>query len=152
MLKTSVQMLWVRRQQYPIMFYRCTVKTPNRTRHPVEYDVQLSVAGRPRAGDHPLRPIRKMVNAVRQVLSPAFDAMYASSGRPSIAPEKLLKALLRQRLAPKKSADPILPQHITVREAADFPSPSAVSKTNQLQFFGGVSRAEALGLNRSSNR
>ena len=48
--------------------------------------------------EHPLRAIRKMVDVVLQTLSPAFDAMYASFGRPSIAPEKLLKALLLQVL------------------------------------------------------
>src|SRR5215475_13303762 len=48
--------------------------------------------------EHPLRAIRKMVDAVLQTLSPTFDAMYASFGRPSIAPEKLLKALLLQVL------------------------------------------------------
>jgi transposase len=48
--------------------------------------------------EHPLRAVRKMVDAVLQALSPAFDAMYASFGRPSIAPEKLLKALLLQVL------------------------------------------------------
>lgn len=48
--------------------------------------------------DHPLRPIRQMVDAVLQRLSPRFDAMYASGGRPSIPPEKLLRALLVQCL------------------------------------------------------
>lgn len=45
---------------------------------------------------HPLRPIRAMVDEVLEVLSPDFDAMYAPAGRPSIAPEKLLRALLLQ--------------------------------------------------------
>lgn len=48
--------------------------------------------------DHPLRPIRRMVDAVLKRLSPRFDAMYATGGRPSIPPEKLLRALLLQCL------------------------------------------------------
>ncbi len=48
--------------------------------------------------DHPLRAMRKMVDEVLSALSPQFDRMYASEGRPSIAPEKLLRAQLLQLL------------------------------------------------------
>ena len=48
--------------------------------------------------DHPLRAIRQMVDEVLSALSPQFDRMYASEGRPSIAPEKLLRAQLLQML------------------------------------------------------
>jgi transposase len=48
--------------------------------------------------DHPLRPIRKMVDRVLQEMSPEFDGLYSKVGRPSIAPEKLLRALLIQVL------------------------------------------------------
>src|SRR5207245_9057417 len=48
--------------------------------------------------DHPLRPIRKMTDAVLQRLSPRFERMYSTTGRPSIPPEKLLRALLLQML------------------------------------------------------
>src|SRR5664279_6370963 len=48
--------------------------------------------------DHPLRAIRTMVDEVLRALSPQFDCMYASEGRPSIAPEKLLRAQLLQML------------------------------------------------------
>ena len=48
--------------------------------------------------DHPLRAIRTMVDEVLGTLSPQFDRMYASEGRPSIAPEKLLRAQLLQML------------------------------------------------------
>jgi transposase len=47
---------------------------------------------------HPLRPIRRMVDTVLKRLSPRFEAMYAEGGRPSIPPEKLLRALLLQCL------------------------------------------------------
>lgn len=46
--------------------------------------------------DHPLRPIRDMVDRALLELSPEFSKMYSHTGRPSIAPEKLLKALLLQ--------------------------------------------------------
>jgi transposase len=48
--------------------------------------------------DHPLRAIRTMVDEVLTQLSRHFDAMYARVGRPSIAPEKLLRAQLLQML------------------------------------------------------
>jgi transposase len=48
--------------------------------------------------DHPLRPVRKMVDAALKGLSRSFTQMYADWGRPSIAPEKLLRALLLQVL------------------------------------------------------
>jgi transposase len=48
--------------------------------------------------DHPLRAIRTMVDEVLRALSPQFNRMYASEGRPSIAPEKLLRAQLLQML------------------------------------------------------
>ena len=43
--------------------------------------------------DHPLRPLSKMVDTVFKRLSPLFDTLYAEAGRPSIAAEKLLRAL-----------------------------------------------------------
>src|SRR5215470_18112938 len=48
--------------------------------------------------DHPLRPIRKMVDEILVELSPRFKKLYSNTGRPSIAPEKLLRALLLQIL------------------------------------------------------
>jgi transposase len=47
---------------------------------------------------HPLRPIREMTDRVLTTLSPRFTKMYAPIGRPSIPPEKLLRALLLQVL------------------------------------------------------
>ena len=48
--------------------------------------------------DHPLRPIKKMADQALAELSPVFDEMYASTGRKSVAPERLLKSLLLQAL------------------------------------------------------
>jgi transposase len=47
---------------------------------------------------HPLRPIRQITDRVLATLSPKFTAMYSKIGRPSIPPEKLLRALLLQVL------------------------------------------------------
>ena len=46
--------------------------------------------------DHPLRIIREVVNAALGSLSTSFASIYSDVGRPSIAPEKLLRALLLQ--------------------------------------------------------
>jgi transposase len=48
--------------------------------------------------DHPLRPIRRMTDAALARLSPRFDRLYSTMGRPSIPPEQLLRALLLQML------------------------------------------------------
>jgi transposase len=48
--------------------------------------------------DHPLRPIRTMVDEILKELSPQFSKMYAKVGRPSIPPEQLLRAQLLQML------------------------------------------------------
>ena len=52
---------------------------------------------------HPLRRIRRMVDQALGELSGRFDELYAATGRPSIAPEKLLRALLLQALYGKRS-------------------------------------------------
>jgi transposase len=46
--------------------------------------------------DHPLRPIRAMVDSALSELNDQFETSYARLGRPSIAPEKLVRALLLQ--------------------------------------------------------
>lgn len=46
--------------------------------------------------DHPLRAIRAIVDEALEVLSGEFERLYAKVGRPSVAPEKLLRALLLQ--------------------------------------------------------
>lgn len=47
---------------------------------------------------HPLRPIRTMMDAALESMSVEFDQMYSKAGRSSIAPERLLRALLLQAL------------------------------------------------------
>jgi len=46
--------------------------------------------------DHPLRKIRTLVDGVLKDMSPQFGKLYSEVGRPSIAPERLLRALLLQ--------------------------------------------------------
>ncbi len=48
--------------------------------------------------DHPLRGIRKVVDAALEKMSPRFQRLYARTGRPSIPPERLIRALLLQVL------------------------------------------------------
>ena len=60
--------------------------------------------------DHPLRPMRRMVDEALRGLSPRFARMYAKRGRPSIAPEKLLRALLLQVLYTIRSERQLMEQ------------------------------------------
>jgi len=47
--------------------------------------------------DHPIRAMQALVNPILADLSPRFEAMYSTLGRPSIPPERLLRALLLQK-------------------------------------------------------
>ena len=60
--------------------------------------------------DHPLRAIRVMVDAALSELQAQFEAMYAQGGRPSIPPEKLLRALLLQLLYTVRSERQLMEQ------------------------------------------
>src|SRR6476659_4532494 len=48
--------------------------------------------------DHPLRAVRRITDRALERLAPQFGSLYVKFGRPSIAPEKLLRALLLQAL------------------------------------------------------
>ena len=48
--------------------------------------------------DHPLRLIRRLTDTALTRLSPRFERLYSTTGRPSIPPEQLLRALLLQML------------------------------------------------------
>ena len=48
--------------------------------------------------DHPLRDIKRRTDRILDGMSPAFDAAYSPTGRPSVPPERLLKALLLMAL------------------------------------------------------
>jgi transposase len=60
--------------------------------------------------DHPLRSMRVRVDAALKALGPRFDALYATTGRPSIPPEKLLRALLLQVLYSVRSERMLMEQ------------------------------------------
>ena len=60
--------------------------------------------------DHPLRPLRVMVDEALRGLQPRFSKLYAKTGRPSIAPEKLLRALLLQALYTVRSERMLMEQ------------------------------------------
>src|ERR1700750_2194364 len=60
--------------------------------------------------EHPLRAIRLLVNAALERLSPAFAAIYSESGRPSIPPERLLRALLLQAFFSVRSERQLMEQ------------------------------------------
>ena len=60
--------------------------------------------------DHPLRPIGKIVDEALGALSAEFEKLYAKFGRPSIAPEKLLRALLLQAFYSVRSERQLMEQ------------------------------------------
>jgi transposase len=60
--------------------------------------------------NHPLRKVREMVNAALERLSPACQAISGRDGRPSIAPEKLLRALLLRALFTIRSERQLMEQ------------------------------------------
>ncbi|MDZ7631969.1 MAG: IS5 family transposase [Gemmatimonadaceae bacterium] len=60
--------------------------------------------------DHPLRTIHALVNPILAALSPKFEALYSRNGRPSIPPERLLRALLLQVLFTVRSERQLMEQ------------------------------------------
>src|ERR1700738_2178912 len=60
--------------------------------------------------DHPLRSLRAMTDEALRDLQPLFNKLYAKTGRPSIEPEKLLRALLLQALYSVRSERTLMEQ------------------------------------------
>src|SRR5215217_9129253 len=60
--------------------------------------------------DHPLRAVRRMTDRALARISPRFEAVYIKFGRPSVAPEKLLRALLLQALYSIRSERQLMEQ------------------------------------------
>src|SRR6201988_4956927 len=60
--------------------------------------------------DHPLRPIQKIVDEALGALTGEFEKLYAKLGRPSIPPEKLLRALLLQAFYSVRSERQLMEQ------------------------------------------
>ena len=100
--------------------------------------------------DHPLRPLRAMVDEVLRELSPQFSQLYARVGRPSIAPERLLRALLLQVLYSVRSERLLMEQldynllfRWFVGLAADDPiwDATVFTKNRQRLLEGDIARA-----------
>ena len=82
-------------RQYKQLFCMCWGGVQNGTFHP---DF-VHVSNADRQQNHPLRPVGQMVNEALKRIEPLLSSMYAADfkgGRPSIAPEKLLRAMLLQ--------------------------------------------------------
>lgn len=60
--------------------------------------------------DHPLRPIRSMVDKALKEMHPLFEKLYSHTGRPGIPPERLLRALLLQVLYTVRSERMLMEQ------------------------------------------
>jgi transposase len=100
--------------------------------------------------DHPLRPIRQMVDEVLDRLSPRFDSLYSKVGRPSIPPERLLRALLLQVLYTIRSERMLMEQldynmlfRWFVGLSMDDPiwDPTVFTKNRQRLLEGNIARA-----------
>src|SRR5437868_9851903 len=104
--------------------------------------------------EHPLRRIRSIVDRVLDQLSPRFNKLYARAGRPSIAPEKLLRALLLQLLYSVRSERLLVEQldyNLLFRWLVGLSMDDAVwvartfSKNRERMGEGGVADAVAQG-------
>lgn len=60
--------------------------------------------------DHPLRRLRPLVDGILSSMNAQFDAAYSTTGRPSIPPERLLRALLLQVLYTVRSERMLIEQ------------------------------------------
>jgi transposase len=77
--------------------------------------------------DHPLRPILEMTDEALRQMSARFSELYSSTGRPSIPPEKLLRALLLQILYTVRSERLLMEQleyNLLFRWFLDYPARS----------------------------
>jgi len=107
--------------------------------------------------DHPIRTIKKLADLELKRLSPMFDTMYSTEGRPSIPPERLLKATLLMALFSVRSERQVCEQlnynfmfrwflDMTVNEAVFNDSVFAKNKERLLKadvakaFFNGIVR------------
>jgi transposase len=100
--------------------------------------------------DHPLRPIREMTDAALARLSSRFALLYAQTGRPSVPPEHLLRALLLQVLYSIRSERMLIEQleynllfRWFVGLAMDDPvwTPTTFTKNRERLLAGDVARA-----------
>ena len=74
--------------------------------------------------DHPLRAIRVLTDQVSAALDGRFEGMYSLMGRPSIAPEMLLRATLLQAFFSVRVTPEACFQHDTPTHGADRRQPA----------------------------
>ncbi len=110
--------------------------------------------------DHPLRPIRRMVDEVLERLSPRLGKLYSKVGRPSIAPERLLRALLLPMLYTIRSERVLMEQldynllfrwFVGLRSDEPVWDPTVFSKNRDRFLRGDIARAffqEVMGMAR----
>jgi transposase len=65
--------------------------------------------------EHPLRAIREIANTALAALSGEFEALYSGLGRPSIPPEKLLRATLLQAFSSVRSERQLMDGEIAAK-------------------------------------
>jgi transposase len=116
----------------------------------------INLEGRVRA-DHPLRPIKAMVDAELARMGHLFNTAYSDKGRPGVPPERLLKALLLQalyairseaRLVERIDTDLLFRWFLDMDPAMDVFDPTAFTHNRPRleefgiiqRFFGGVVR------------
>jgi len=87
--------------------------------------------------NHPLRAIREFADRILRDLSPRFETMYSEMGRPSVAPEKLLRALLVQVLYTVRS------ERLLMEE---------LNYNLLFRWFVGLNMDDAVGIPRSTPR
>ena len=75
--------------------------------------------------DHPLRAIRGHVDAALGELSRSFDRLYSRDGRPSIPPERLLRALLLQAFYTVRSERQLM-------EQLDYRAPRSMTRSGRV--------------------
>jgi transposase len=79
---------------------------------------------------HPLRRVREITDRLLVDLSDLFDQMYSTMGRPSIAPEKLLRALLLQVLYTIRS------ERMLIEQLGNSSRPAKVASQKSLRILG----------------
>jgi hypothetical protein len=82
--------------------------------------------------DPPLRAIRKMVDEILEEMSPKFQKLYSDVGRPSIAPERLLRSLLLQIFYSVRS-ERMLIGHSNIRITERHYAPWTRSRQEQIE-------------------
>ena len=90
--------------------------------------------------EHPLRRVKELADAALAELSPLFDEMYSAIGRPSIPPQRLLKASLLMALHTARYGGYAVSQRVRKRVAEIF---------GWMKTVGGLRKTRYRGLDRT---